>query len=549
MKDQVSALKEAGVPAAYLNSSLTLPQQNRVVMNILMGKYKIVYIAPERLELESFQAAARNMNISLITVDEAHCVSQWGHDFRPSYLKISGFIEGLAKRPVVAAFTATATDEVRGDIARILKLQNPLVKVTGFNRENLYFETRRPKDKFAELCSILDDHPNQCAIVYCSTRKTVEEVCERLRERGISATRYHAGLDDKERFDNQEDFIYDRSRIMVATNAFGMGIDKSNVYLIVHYNMPKNIESYYQEAGRAGRDGGAADCILLYSGKDVNTARFFIEHPDDNDEIDENTRKKIMERDYERLKMMTFYSTTNDCLRGFILKYFGEAAPERCENCGNCDKNFEEVDITVDAQKIISCVIRIQRRGRSCGTGMLCDILRGSDNERIERLGLDTISTYGIMRGEKVKRLRDIINVLISRGYLSIDDLNFHVVTTTEKSKLILDGEKLTAMLPKLVEKSEKKLEKRRRVPSELTGKDAELFVRLKDVRAKLAKTRGVPAYIIFPDSALKDMCFKLPVTDEEFLEVSGVGYSKLQRFGKYFMDEIKAFLTAPTGQ
>ena len=436
MKDQVSALKEAGVPAAYLNSSLTLPQQNRVVMNILMGMYKIIYVAPERLELESFQAAAGNMNISLITVDEAHCVSQWGHDFRPSYLKISEFIEGLPRRPIIAAFTATATGDVRSDIARILRLRNPLIKVTGFNRENLYFETRKPKDKFAELCSIIDEHPNQCGIVYCSTRKTVEDVCARLKERGISATRYHAGLDDAERFNNQEDFIYDRVRIMVATNAFGMGIDKSNVNFVVHYNMPKNIESYYQEAGRAGRDGGEADCILLYSGRDVNTARYFIEHSDENNETDENTRRKIMERDYERLKMMTFYSTTKYCLRGFILKYFGERAPKSCGGCSNCAPKFEKTEAKVSVS--------------------------GSSKKA---------ASYAF------------------------------------------------------------------------TDKDAELFERLKAVRAKLARTAGVPSYVIFHDSTLRDMCFKMPVTDEEFLNVSGVGQNKLKRYGKAFMDEIKSFL------
>ncbi len=436
MKDQVSALKEAGVPAAYLNSSLTLPQQNRVVMNILMGKYKIIYVAPERLELESFQTAARNMKISLITVDEAHCVSQWGHDFRPGYLKISNFIGSLPHRPPVAAFTATATDDVRRDIIRILRLNNPYVTVTGFNRENLYFEVRRPKDKFSELCSILDSHPNQCGIIYCSTRKTVEEVCEKLQARGISATRYHAGLDDEERRSNQDDFIYDRVKIMVATNAFGMGIDKSNVYLIVHYNMPKNIESYYQEAGRAGRDGGAADCILLYSGRDVNTARYLIEHSDENRDIDENTRRKIMERDYERLKMMTFYSTTKYCLRGFILKYFGETAPRNCGSCSNCAPRYETA-----------------------------------------------VSTAAASGGKK----------------------------------------KAAAYA--------------------LTGKDAELFERLKAVRTRFAKIAGVPPYVIFHDSTLRDMCFKLPVTDEEFLSVSGVGRGKLARYGKAFMDEIKSFL------
>ncbi|MCD8181109.1 MAG: DNA helicase RecQ [Firmicutes bacterium] len=538
MSDQVAALAQMGIRAAYLNSSLTLQQQNKVMSNIEAGVYKIVYVAPERLELDRFIDMARRVKISLITVDESHCVSQWGHDFRPGYLKISDFIDSLPSRPVIAAFTATATDDVRRDIIRILRLQNPYICVTGFNRENLYFEVRRPKRKLDELYDILNAHKNQSAIVYCSTRKTVEEVCDALNTLGYSATRYHAGLTAEERAKNQDDFIYDRRRVMVATNAFGMGIDKSNVYLVVHFNMPKNIESYYQEAGRAGRDGGRSDCILLYSASDVRTARYFIENPEENSEIDEETRKKIKELDLERLKMMTFYSTTPDCLRAFILKYFGETPPPHCENCGNCLSNLETVDITVDAQKIISCVYRIRNRGRSCGKTMLADILKGSDSERIRNLGLDTISTYGIMRDTKTSRIREMIDFLVMNEYLTIDEESYRTVAPTRKSKEILDGNLVTAKFVK----EETRAVKTQSDDSKATY-DAGLFERLKRVRSKRAAIQGVPAYVVFSDETLRDMCRKLPTTDGEFLRVNGVGEMKRRRYGAEFMNEIKSFL------
>ncbi|MCD8391531.1 MAG: DNA helicase RecQ [Firmicutes bacterium] len=543
MSDQVAALAQMGIKAAYLNSSLTLSQQNKVMSNIEAGVYKIVYVAPERLELERFIDMARRVKISLITVDESHCVSQWGHDFRPGYLKISDFIDSLPSRPVIAAFTATATGDVRRDIVRILRLKNPYICVTGFNRENLYFEVRRPKNKLYELYDILNAHKNQSAIVYCSTRRGVEDVCETLNAAGYGATRYHAGLTAEERAKNQDDFIYDRRRIMVATNAFGMGIDKSNVYLVVHFNMPKNIESYYQEAGRAGRDGGRSDCILLYSGSDVRTARYFIDNPEDNPEIDEETRKKIRELDLERLKMMTFYSTTPDCLRAFILKYFGETPPPHCGNCGNCLSNLEEVDITTDAQKIVSCVYRIRNRGRSCGRAMLADILRGSDSEKISKLGLDTISTYGIMRDTKTSRIREMIDFLVMNEYLTIDEESYRTVVPTRKSKEILDGGTITAKFVKEEARSAKSRDGKARSDTAQLPYDPALFERLKRVRSKRAAVQGVPAYVVFPDETLRDMCRKLPTTDGEFINVNGVGEMKRRRYGKEFMDEIKSYI------
>lgn len=362
MKDQVSALVQSGVAAAYINSSLTHAQYLKVLQNTESGKYKIIYVAPERLCAPAFLGICRNLNIFMVAVDEAHCVSQWGQDFRPSYLKIPDFIDSLNSRPVVGAFTATATGAVRDDIKTLLRLVSPLVVTTGFDRPNLFFSVMQPKNKSIELMKLIKERKNESGIVYCSTRKAVEEVCELLQKNGFAATRYHAGLDENERRRNQDDFVYDRAAIIVATNAFGMGIDKSNVSFVIHYNMPKNMESYYQEAGRAGRDGRSADCILLYSAKDVRTNQFLINNSEPNPDLTEDEQEEVRRRDRERLKQMTFYCTTHKCLRKFILEYFGDKGPERCEKCSNCLSNHENTDITVDAQKIMSCVARTGQR-------------------------------------------------------------------------------------------------------------------------------------------------------------------------------------------
>ena len=328
---------QAGVHAAYINSSLTENQIHAALAYAAQGKYKIIYVAPERLNTARFLDFAYYADISMVTVDEAHCISQWGQDFRPSYLKITEFVEQLPARPVIGAFTATATKEVRDDIEALLSLRDPVRLVTGFDRKNLKFTVQQPKDKFAAVESFLAEHEADCGIIYCLTRKNVEEVCEKLEQKGYSVTRYHAGLSDLERKENQEDFIYDRKQIMVATNAFGMGIDKSNVRYVIHYNMPKDLESYYQEAGRAGRDGEPARCTLLYSGTDVRTIRFFIDKEMEADNgLPADVKAEAARKAEERLKYMTFYSTTPRCLRGYLLSYFGEAAPQKCENCSNC---------------------------------------------------------------------------------------------------------------------------------------------------------------------------------------------------------------------
>ncbi len=413
MKDQVGALTQAGIPAAYLNSALSAEQQRAVYARAYRGELRLLYVSPERLEMSGFQALFERVPLAYVAVDEAHCISQWGQDFRPSYSKIVDFLHALPERPPVGAFTATATEAVRQDIVRLLGLRDPLVCVSGFDRPNLTFMTEKPHDKREHLVTLLRERMGQSGIVYCATRKAVDDVHEMLVARGFAAGRYHAGMDAASRRESQEDFLFDRLQVMVATNAFGMGIDKSNVSFVIHYNLPQNIESYYQEAGRAGRDGSPADCILLYSPQDVRTCEFLIEHGHDDEELDERTRRTLRERDKARLQQMVFYATTTDCLRRFLLRYFGEDAPLSCDNCSNCLTKFEQVDATLEAQKIVSCVYRLQQRGRTVGKALLADILRGADNERIQQNEFDTLSTYGIMREDSLKRIRDLIDRLL----------------------------------------------------------------------------------------------------------------------------------------
>ncbi len=549
MKDQVSSLIQSGIRAAYINSSLTFPQYIEVLSRARMGKYKIIYVAPERLMNEDFISFAESITISMITVDEAHCISQWGQDFRPSYRRIVEFINRLSYRPIVTAFTATATPEVRTDISSILSLKNPFLITTGFDRKNLYFGVRKPKNKYSELKEILSAYKGKCGVVYCISRRNVEEVCDKLNADGFSATRYHAGLSDTERHANQDDFIYDRKTIMVATNAFGMGIDKSNVSFVIHYNMPKNIESYYQEAGRAGRDGEPADCILLYSGTDVRTNQFLIENSrENNDELSEDELEIIIQRDMKRLKDMTIYCTTVNCLREYILKYFGESSKNFCGNCSSCLSGFETVDITIDAQKIVSCVYRIHQKGPYYGKQMIAEILHGSRNERLLKAEFDKLSTYAIMKENSISRIRTILDFLIEEGYLDIiTDNDFPTVSLSSRSAEILrDRKSLSMKLPK------------QEAPASKTKAEKEyydnssLFQQLKQLRAKLAAEEKVPAYIIFSDAALKDMCRKMPKNYAEFLNVSGVGKVKAEKYSDLFCEVIYSHKDetekAPTG-
>ena len=535
MKDQVSALVQSGVAAAYINSSLTHAQYLKVLQNIKSGKYKIIYVAPERLCAPAFLGICRNLNISMVAVDEAHCVSQWGQDFRPSYLKIPDFIDALNSRPVVGAFTATATGAVRDDIKTLLRLVSPLVVTTGFDRPNLFFSVMQPKNKSIELMKLIKERKNESGIVYCSTRKAVEEVCELLQKNGFAATRYHAGLDENERRRNQDDFVYDRATIMVATNAFGMGIDKSNVSFVIHYNMPKNMESYYQEAGRAGRDGRSADCILLYSAKDVRTNQFLINNSEPNPDLTEDEQEEVRRRDRERLKQMTFYCTTHKCLRKFILEYFGDKGPERCEKCSNCLSNHENTDITVDAQKIMSCVART---GQRYGKKVICDVLRGSKNERLISAGLSRQSTYGIMADCPEKRLRDIIDHLCENGYMTAQGDEYPILKLAPKSRGVLTGQETLRMMLEIPQK--KKAAAAKDAP--LSPADEKLLAALKDLRKSLAMRQSIPAYVVFTDATLIDMCRLKPKTQEEFMEVSGVGQTKSQRYGEVFLTVIAEF-------
>jgi ATP-dependent DNA helicase RecQ len=554
MKDQVASLIEADVSAAFLNSSLSYPEYQDVVKKTLQGVYKILYIAPERLMNEDIFRIANTIQISMLIIDEAHCVSQWGHDFRPSYLRIREFIDRLAYKPVIGAFTATATTNVRGDIASILKLDNPYTVTTGFDRENLYFEVQRldsAKEKMNALLNYIKYNPQKSGIVYCATRKNVEEVCDVLCENGIAATRYHAGLDDDERQRNQDDFIYDRKPIIAATAALGMGIDKSNVSFVIHYNMPKNIESYYQEAGRAGRDGEGADCILFYSAQDVHTNKFLIEHTENNNdgETSSETVQKMKKHNLELLKYMTFYSTTSDCLRGFVLKYFGDTAQTYCGHCSNCLTKFETIDITTEAKKIVSCVYRIEQRGneknkpRSFGKKMIVDILHGSKNQKVMEMNFDTLSTYGIMSDTSTARIRKILDYLIEMDYLMLSGTDYPTVSRTQKSNEVIKSGgdfHLEIKLPKTEEQITVRTVLHIEEDADI---DDELLSRLKELRSSLAAKAKVPAYIVFTDSSLKDMCVKKPQTRSEFLNVSGVGNRKLEQYGDLFTGIIKEYL------
>lgn len=532
MKDQVGSLVQSGVPAAYINSSLSYPQFLRVLSNTEHGKYKIIYVAPERLLTDGFLDTCKKIKISMVAVDEAHCVSQWGQDFRPSYLKIISFVESLANRPIVGAFTATATNDVKEDIKKILRLENPFEITTGFDRPNLFFGVIKSSSKDEKLIDLIRERGDRSGIVYCATRKNVESVCELLCDNGFLATRYHAGLDEYERRKNQEDFVFDRKNIMVATNAFGMGIDKSNVTYVIHYNMPKNIESYYQEAGRAGRDGGEADCILLYSPKDVRLNRFMIENSEGNDELTIEENGQIRERDFERLKHMTFYSTTNDCLRGFILRYFGGDKKAYCGKCSNCLSVHKLVDVTIDAQKITSC---IARTGQRYGKTVICDVLKGSKSEKILKAELNNQSTYGIMKEVTARHIFGTIDFLAEKEYISADN-ETEALKLLPKSRDVLFGRERLVM--KKVENSEKVVKTHRtEVPV-----NSEMLDALKALRKSIASKKSVPAYVIFTDATLIDMCKKCPETPDEMLEVSGVGRTKLEKFGKEFLEKIAKF-------
>lgn len=537
MKDQVNTLNQMGLHAAYFNSSLTEKQYMLALQYARGGRYKIIYVAPERLDSHDFLEFALEAKISMVSVDEVHCVSHWGQDFRPSYLKITDFIERLSERPVVSAFTATATKAVKEDVICILGLRSPTVVSTGFDRKNLFFGVKKPKDKYQETLQYIQSRHGETGIIYCSTRKVVEEVCERLGFDGILAARYHAGLSDRERNVNQDRFLYDEVQVMVATNAFGMGIDKSNVRFVIHYNMPKNIESYYQEAGRAGRDGLPAECILLYSGQDVVTNQFFITN-DREAELDEETLELIRERDYERLKRMTFYCFTNDCLRAYLLKYFGEKSVVCCENCSNCLTQFEEIDVTAISTSIIECV---RQMGQRFGKVAVADVVHGAKNQRITGRGLDRLPCFGKESSVSIFRLRQIMDYLVLEEYLTLTNEEYSVVKLTKNSAKILSGEESVVLkLPK--EETKEVSLKKSRSSVDRSHVSHELFEKLRLLRLEIARKEKIAPYIIFSDKSLVDMCARMPENKTEMLAVNGVGEMKFKKYGEQFIEEISKF-------
>ncbi len=553
MSDQVMALRELGVAAACLNSALDAHERSQTLAEMSRGLLNLVYVAPERLADPAFLDVVQSHGLSLLAVDEAHCISQWGNDFRPSYQRICDFIDALPTRPPVMALTATATRQVREDIEGTLGLRDPLRVVASFDRPNLSFAVERPSGKRAKDKALLEfvrAHEQSSGIVYCMSRRAVEDVCDMLREQGVAATRYHAGLSPEERDRNQADFIYDRSPVMVATNAFGMGIDKSNVSYVVHYNLPLSLENYYQEAGRAGRDGTKAECLLLYTAGDVHTAEFLLGRTERTD-LTPDQLQAMHEADEQRLRQMVFYATTTDCLRSFILRYFGEEAPAYCGNCGNCLADYEEVDERTNALKILSCVARVRQHAIACGNpatsvgaGSIVDILRGSKAAKVLERGWDSLSTYGIMADVPVPRIRAIIDELVYREFLTRTQGDYPTLALAGRGAVFMKGDKPFVMRVAKGRPRKPRPEGRTRGASaaelpDLTPEQAELFEALRSLRTRLAREQQVPPYLIFNNATLEDMCRKRPTTPDELLEVSGVGTKKAERYGEAFLEVI----------
>ena len=552
MQDQVKALIESGISAAFVNSTLTEHQQLTALHNASRGIYRILYVAPERLGSESFFRFAAGTEISMVTVDEAHCISQWGQDFRPSYLAIADFIAALPRRPVVGAFTATATDRVREDIIRALELRDPFVRINGFDRPNLRFEVRAPRDKDSWLLSYVKSRPTESGIVYCATRKNTDAVCDLLTRAGIRAVSYHAGRGAKERTEAQNDFIFDRAPVIVATNAFGMGIDKSNVRYVIHYNMPQSMENYYQEAGRAGRDGIGADCILLYSAQDVIIDRYLIEHKEYAD-LTEEEIQTAQRRDLQRLRVMEDYCTGVDCLRGRILTYFGEDAPGECGNCSCCGGERTPTDLTEQARAVMNCVYET---GGRYGSGFVIGVLRGSKQESLQRRGAYAFRTYGRLKDTSSELLRVVIDHLVRAEYLTRSEDLYGVLRLGPQAWALRDPAlRVVVGLPeRLAQSGEAKRIRRKSAAAEvkaaaLTAPERALFDALRSLRAKLAGEAGVPPYVVFPDSTLRELCVRRPGSVEELSGVPGIGEIKKRRYGPRFLEAIRDFLEAHPGE
>lgn len=574
MADQVRALKAAGARPSYLNSTLTPAQQNTVLKRASEGWYQIMYVAPERLADPRFRAFARaaagpgGIGIPLVAVDEAHCVSQWGQDFRPSYLEIASFVAALPQRPVLAAFTATATERVRADISTMLGLRAPQTVTTGFDRPNLYFEVQELGDK-AKVAWVRDyvrSHAQESGIVYCATRKKVDELAQDLMHElaplGVRVGHYHAGLSTEERRVNQEGFITDAIPVIVATNAFGMGIDKPNVRYVIHLNAPESIEAYYQEAGRAGRDGDPAGCVLLWNGADFNLRRRLIDRDPGDVELDEGQREQAKRNRFRLLSQMEGYCRTTDCLRAYILRYFGEDGRDRegaspapagargCGNCSNCLTSFEADDVTEAARAIMRFVSRHPGR---FGKALIADVLHGANTERIRSLRLDSDSEYGKLAELPIARVRDTVEQLIGSGYLAVSMGQYPVIGMGDLGLAALNSSEEFAFSIKRRKRGRAGSERARRAVDLLRdeaaldsksriGDDAELFERLRALRRELAEWRDVPPYIVCSDKTLRGLCRQRPATREELLEVSGIGERKADEFGEAFLKAISEF-------
>ncbi|OCA84362.1 ATP-dependent DNA helicase RecQ [Bacillus sp. FJAT-27225] len=517
MKDQVDALVQLGIAATYINSSISGKEAAERMEAARYGEYKLLYVAPERLESAEFIRELQEMEIGLIAVDEAHCISQWGHDFRPSYRYISKLSGLLSRKPAILALTATATPLVRDDIKGSLGIPEENEVITGFERENLSFSVVKGQDRGLFLKRFLKENEKETGVIYAATRKTVDMLYENLKKGGISVARYHAGMSDADRFSEQDRFLRDEASVMVATSAFGMGIDKSNIRFVLHYQLPRNMESYYQEAGRAGRDGLPSVCTVLYSPQDIQVQRFL---------IDQSAAGERAASELAKLQGMADYCHTESCLQEFILRYFGEITTKPCGRCGNCTDSRETEDVTKEAQMVLSCIVRM---GQRFGKGLTAQVLTGSANQKIRELGFDALSTYGILKNWTAKETGSFIEFLISEEIIGVAHGTYPTIFVAEKGKEVLGGR-----LPVV---------RKQAVKSESISSADPLFEELKSVRKILADEANVPPFVIFSDAALKDMCLKLPKTDEEFLDVSGVGKSKHEKFGSAFIAAIKEFL------
>ena len=538
MQDQVKALNEAGVNAAFINSSLSEKELNDTFKNAYKGHYKIIYVAPERLMSEGFISFAKSVEISMVTVDEAHCISQWGQDFRPSYMDIAEFINILDKRPIISAFTATATQNVREDIICSLGLNDPYFLVTGFDRENLFFQVDKPHNKERFILDFIERHRGESGIIYCATRKNVDSLYTLLRKQHISVVKYHAGMSNEERKQMQNDFVFDYTSIVIATNAFGMGIDKSNVRFVIHYNMPSSMENYYQEAGRAGRDGLNSECILLFSPQDIIINRFLLEHKDFSD-IDPIDAMTIRERDIKRLQIMEGYCYTTECLRNYILKYFGEDPKKPCDDCGNCLRQFETLDMTDEAKKIINCIY--ESRGRY-GKNIIMDTVLGAKTARLEEIGASEYKSYGVLESSNKNLLRRLIEELLLEGYIQTGE--YQVLKLGDISKLKLKDTKVLVKITDEDKVTNRKLKPKKNIKGmdSLTSSGFKLFDKLKELRLEIAREEKMPPYIVFNDKTLIDMCAKMPITKSDMLNVSGVGENKYGKYGERFIAVIKEY-------